>query len=275
MNLAKLLQDRFGLDLPIEMPDPIEPALARVLGRRTHRRFKSEPVPDALVDLLLYAALSASSKSDFQQASIIKVKDARKRAAIAKHFPAMPWIGTAPVFLVFCADPRRLDRISSLRDHPQPNNDLEAFLNAAVDAALAMQTCILSAEAVGLGCCPISVIRNQLPSVAETLKLPDGVFPVAGLCLGYPSEQGHISMRLPPALTVHTDGYDDGHLSQEIDAYDRRRSARHATAREQQRNPAKFGYADFYGWSEDKARQAAEPEGALFASHVRKTWFSL
>jgi nitroreductase len=275
MSLAKLLQDRFGLDLPIEMSDPIEPALARVLSRRTHRRFKTDPVPDALVDLLLYAALSASSKSDFQQASIIKVKDAEKRAAIARHFPAMPWIGTAPVFLVFCADPRRLDRVSSLRDHPQPNNDLEAFLNAAVDAALAMQTCILAAEAVGLGCCPISVIRNQLPSVAATLKLPAGVFPVAGLCLGYPSEQGHISMRLPPAVTIHTDGYDDGRLSQEIDAYDRRRSSRHATAREQQRNPAKFGHADFYGWSEDKARQAAEPEGALFASHVRKTWLSL
>ena len=275
MSLAKLLQDRFGLDISVGASEPIDPALVRVLARRTHRRFTDKPVPRALVDLLLCAALSASSKSDFQQASIIEVQDAEKRAAIAKHFPSMPWIGTSPVFLVFCADARRLDRMSSLRGHPQPNTDLEAFLNAAVDAALVMQTCVLSAEAVGLGCCPISVIRNQLPSVAEVLKLPEGVFPLAGLCIGYPSEQGHVSMRLPPSLTVHTDEYDDSRLPQEIDAYDRRRSERHATAREQQRNPAKFGYADFYGWSEDKARQAAEPEGALFASHVKGTWFSL
>jgi nitroreductase len=274
MRLANLLEDRFGLDLAIEMSEPIDPALVRVLARRTHRRFTSKPVPDPLVDLLLCAALSASSKSDFQQASVIKVKDAQRRAAIAAHFPSMPWIGTSPVFLVFCADPRRLDRISSLRGHPRPNNDLEAFLNATVDAALAMQTFILSAEAVGLGCCPISVIRNQLPSVAGILKLPEGVFPVAGLCVGYPSDQGHISMRLPPSLTVHTDEYDDSRLKQEIDAYDRRRSERHAIGREQQRNPAKFGHADFYGWSEDKARQAAEPEGARFAAHVKETWFS-
>jgi FMN reductase [NAD(P)H] len=273
MTVAKLLQDRFGQDLATEWPEPIDAVLSRVLARRTHRRFTDEPVPDAFVDLLLCAALLASSKSDFQQASVIKVRDPEKRTAMAQHFPSMPWIGTAPAFLVFCADARRLDRISSLRGHPQPNKDLEAFLNAAVDAALVLQTCLLCAEAVGLGCCPISVIRNQLPRVAEILKLPAGVFPVAGLCLGYPSGPAHVSMRLPPSLTVHTDAYDDSRLAQEIDAYDRRRDARHGIGRDQQRNAAKFGYADFYGWSEDKARQAAEPEGASFASHVKQTWF--
>jgi len=122
MSLAKLLQDRFGLDISVGASEPIDPALVRVLARRTHRRFTDKPVPRALVDLLLCAALSASSKSDFQQASIIKVQDAEKRAAIAKHFPSMPWIGTSPVFLVFCADARRLERGESAgcetRRHP-------------------------------------------------------------------------------------------------------------------------------------------------------------
>src|SRR5262249_23770871 len=150
--------------------------------------------------------------------------------------------------------------------HPQRNGDIEAFLNASVDAALALQTFILAAEAAGLGCCPISVIRNQMETVARELALPDGVFPIAGLCVGYPAGAGYISMRLPPGVPTHPARYDDGTLDQEIDAYDRRRAARHATPREQQRNPDKFGYADFYGWSEDKARQAAEPEGASFAA---------
>jgi nitroreductase len=223
---------------------------------------------------LLAAALSASAKSDFQQASVIKLKDPGKRASIARHFPAMPWIGTAPAFLVFCADARRLERIGTLRNHPRRNRDVEAFLNATVDAALAMQTFILAAEAAGLGCCPISVVRNEMETLARELALPDGVFPIAGLCLGYPARAGYISMRLPPAVTVHTDRYEDSNLATEIDAYDRRRAARHATPREQQRNPAKFGYADFYGWSEDKARQAAEPEGASFAAFVRAHGFS-
>jgi nitroreductase len=274
MDLKSLLIDRFGLDLNPACAEPVPAPIAQILQRRTHRRYAARPVADELIDLLVAAALSASAKSDFQQATIIKLKDPAKRQAIAAHFPAMPWIGTSPAFLVFCADARRLERIGTMRKHPRRNGDLEAFFNATVDAALVLQTFVLAAEAAGLGCCPISVIRNEMATVARELALPDGVFPVAGLCLGYPAGTGYISMRLPPAVTVHTDAYDDGSLESEIDAYDRRRAARHMTPREQQRNPTKFGYADFYGWSEDKARQAAEPEGASFAAFVRAHGFS-
>jgi hypothetical protein len=40
-------------------------------------------------------------------------------------------------------------------------------------------------------------------------------------------------------------------------------------------HPEKFAHADLYGWSEDKARQAAEPEGAPFATCLKKTWLSI
>jgi nitroreductase len=275
MSVNKLIEERFGVEFAGDVPAEIDDFAGRILARRTHRRYTDERVPDSLIDLLLYTALSASSKSDFQQASVIKLENPQKRAEIAKHFPSMPWIGSAPVFLVFCADPRRLEEIGRLRGHSQPQRDLEAFLNSSVDAALVMQTFILAAEASGLGCCPISVIRNKMESVASLLKLPNGVFPVAGLCVGYPSGEGHVSMRLPPSLTIHTDEYEEKPLRAELDVCDRRRAARHATPREQQRNPARFGYADFYGWSEDKARQAAEPEGEEFAGYLRKTWFSI
>ena len=206
-------------------------------------------------------ALSASSKSDFQQASIIRVTNPEKRAALAALIPAMPSIGAAPVLFVFCGDARRLERIGELCGHPEPNGRLEGFFNAAVDAALAMQTFILAAEAVGLGCCPISVIRNHVERRGDVLDLPEKVFPVAGLCVGWPAKEGYISLRLPPAVTLHRDRYDDAALPELIEAYDRGRDRRHRLAREEQRNPARFGYADFYGWSEDKARQAAQPEG--------------
>jgi nitroreductase len=277
VTFADLFELRFGIQLSTESGEQNVsiPLAEQILRRRTHRRFSDKPVPESLLDQLLAVCLSASSKSDFQQAAIIKLKDQGKRAAIAKHFPKMPWIGTSPVFLIFCADPRRLEEAGRLRGHYQPQRDLEAFLNSSVDAALAMQTFILAAEASGLGCCPISVIRNKIEDVAKVLSLPPGVFPVSGLCVGYPSGEGHISMRLPPSLTVHTDGYEDKPLKEEIEAYDKRRAQRHATPREEQRNPARFGYAEFYGWSEDKARQAAEPEGEEFAAYVKRTWFNL
>lgn len=265
---------RFGEPSGITGDAPDLPWLRQVLRRRTHRRFAAQPVPEGLLRLLLGAAFSASSKSDFQEASVIRVAGPERRARLAALVPDMAWIGTAPVFLVFCGDARRLERIGELRGHANDNGRLEGFFNAAIDAALVMQTFILAAETAGLGCCPISVIRNHADRVGEILELPDKVFPVAGLCLGYPAAEGFVSMRLPLAATLHTDCYDDARLAAEIDAYDRRRAAIYTPPRERQRAPETFGYADFYGWSEDKARQAAaEPEGRDFPRHLRGRGF--
>lgn len=251
------------------------PWLRQLLMRRTHRRYTEHPVPEPLLRLLLGTAFSASSKSDFQQATVIWVRDHQSRDRLAGLVPDMPWVGNAPEFLVFCGDARHLERIGELRGHRNENGMLEGFFNAAIDAALVLQTFILAAETAGLGCCPISVIRNHADVLAEILRLPDKVFPVAGLCVGYPAAAGHVSMRLPLEATVHIDHYDDRRLAEAVDAYDRRRDARYSLPREQQRSPDVFGYASFYGWSEDKARQAVQPEGRGFPTFLRRRGFSL
>ncbi|HEX2654154.1 MAG TPA: nitroreductase family protein [Xanthobacteraceae bacterium] len=273
-HLRAIIRDRFDVDLELDGDgEALNTTLTTMLSRRTHRAYSHVQIPEPLLNLLIATALCASSKSDYQQATIIKLRDPGKRGRIAALFPSMPWIGKSPEFLVFCADAHRLERISTMRGHPQNNRDLEAFFNATVDAALVMQTFILAAESVGLVCCPISAIRNQMETVAKELALPDGVFPIAGLCLGFPERGGHISMRLPPSVTVHTNTYDDSKLEQEVDAYDQRRHARHATPREKQREPEKFGYADVYGWSEDKARHQKAREGASFAAWIKSHGF--
>jgi FMN reductase [NAD(P)H] len=248
--------------------------IRRVLSRKTVRRYSDRMPSEELLDLLVASALSASAKSDFQQASILRVRDPQKRAAIGALFPSMPWIGVSPVFFVFLGDARRLQRIGELRGKPVQNGTLEGFFNASIDAALAMQTMIICAESVGLGACPISVIRNEVDKVADVLGLPDLVFPVAGLCLGYPSGEGFVSLRLPRGVTTHADRYDDSALAAGIDDYDRRRNAIHAIPKEQHRSNAEFGEAAFYGWSEDKARQAAMAEGAAFPPYLRAHGFS-
>ena len=271
---ADELRARFGLEFEFavgEVPD--DAWLRQVLTRRTQRRYDSRPVPDGLVRLLLAAAASASSKSDFQQGSVLWLRDRARRDRLAALFPDMPWIGTAPVFLVFLGDARRLERLGQLRGHPVENGALEGFFNATVDAALALQTCVLAAETLGLGTCPISVLRNRIGEVADILGLPDKVFPVAGLCLGYPAQAGFISMRLPLDATVHRDRYDDSGLGEAIDGYDRRRDARHSIT-DRQRDPQRFGTAEFYGWSEDKARQAIAAEGKGFAAYLKAHGFT-
>jgi FMN reductase [NAD(P)H] len=271
---ADALARRFGDGGPSGEGADDHEFIRRVLSRRTVRRY-SDRVPDeSLLDLLVAAALSASAKSDFQQASILRVRDTAKRAAIGELFPSMPWIANAPVFFVFLGDARRLQRIGEMRGKPVRNGTLEGFFNASIDAALAMQVMILCAESAGLGVCPISVIRNEVDKVAAFLGLPDLVFPVAGLCLGYEQAEGHVSLRLPRVATTHCDRYDDSALVSAVDDYDRRRNAMHAIPKDQQRSSAEFGEAAFYGWSEDKARQAAKAEGAAFPPYLRSHGFS-
>jgi nitroreductase len=265
------LTARFGYDLYLGGDVEDNAWVKQVLLRRTHRRYSDQPVPEPVIRLILAAAFSASSKSDFQQASVIRVDDRGQRDKLAALIPDMPWIGNAPVFLVFLGDARRLERISK---HPVKNGSLEGFFNATVDAALVLQTCILAAETLGLGTCPISVLRNHIEAVGEILALPDKVFPVAGLCLGYPAQQGFVSMRLSPEATIQEDRYNDSRTIPAVDSYDRRRDARHSI-KDRQKSPDTFGTAEFYGWSEDKARQAMSPEGTDFAAWLRAHGFDL
>ncbi len=247
--------------------------LARIAEHRSLRRYRPDPVSPDLLRLLCACALSAPTKSDLQQADIIHVADAAKRRRIVAHLPEMPWILDAPLFLVFCGNNRRIRHIGEWRGKPFANEHLDHFMNAAVDAGIVMMNFISAAEAAGLGTCPISAIRNAIDTVSRELELPEGVFPVAGLCVGYPAASGHISPRLPLDVTVHTDRYDETRLREHVDAYDQRRNANHPYGK--QRRIKQFGAAEFYGWSEDKARQYAEPERADFGAYIRRQGFSL
>jgi nitroreductase/FMN reductase [NAD(P)H] len=85
--------------------------------------------------------------------------------------------------------------------------------------------------------------------------------------------RGRITPRLPLDVTLHEDRYGKEELARGIDAYDRRRAATRPYAR--QRAPQRWGQATFYGWSEDKARQYAEPLRTRFGQYVRAKGFRL
>ncbi len=272
-RIEAALRTRFGEDVAIDPAWPGLDELERLAGHRSHRRYADKAIDDALLDALIACALSAPSKSDLQQADIVEVRDPAKRKAIAELIPSMPWVREAPVFLVFCGNGRLVREIARLRDKPFPNDHLDAFFNAAVDSALVLAYFLRAAAAVGLGCCPISVIRNHAQEVSDLLELPDLVFPLSGLCVGYPAGEGRISPRLPLGLTRHVDRYDEGDLDAALEAYDRRRDTIKPLT--DQREPDRFGTVPFYGWSEDKARQYANPQREDFGAFVRGKGFDL
>ena len=274
-TIADLIEQRFGLPATAGHDLPATGTVAGMLARRSMRRFTAAPVAPETIEIALAAALSSPAKSDLQQASIVIVRDPVQRAAINALVPSMPWIANAPEFLVFCGDNRRMRRIAELRGKPFPNDTLDMFMNSAVDAGIVLQAFITAAEALGLGCCPISLIRNEVERASELLCLPEGVFPVAGLCVGHPADAGRLSMRLPPAITVHVDRYETGRFDAELAAYDARRGAREPTAPEKQRAVERFGRIEPYTWSEDKARQYCVPERHSFGPYVRGQGFAL
>lgn len=265
------LKHRFGENIPVDESLPNLDTLARMASRKVHRRWLDKPVDPALLRLICACALSAPSKSDLQQADIV-ILEKPEQTAIADLIPDQPFIRVAPAFLVFLANGRRLAEIARMRGKPFPNDHLDQFFNAAVDSGIVLATFMAAADAAGLGTCPISVIRDHSQTVSDMLKLPQRVIPVAGMCVGWPSEKGHISPRLGLDSTVHRGKHDEGDLAARIDAYDRRRAALHPY---KPRDPARWGEAPFYGWSEDKSRQYGVPQRADFGAFVRRKGFKL
>jgi nitroreductase/FMN reductase [NAD(P)H] len=242
-------------------------------GRRSCRSYLDHPVDPALVETLAAAAFCAPTKSDLQQRDILIVRDAALRAEIDALFPDAPWIAAAPAFLVFCANNRRQRQIHEWRGRAFANDHLDAFFNAAVDASILLASFVIAAERAGLGCCPISALRNHAQRVSDLLGLPDHVFPVAGLTLGWPAETGEISLRLPLGVTLHRDRFDETGLREAIEAYDARRAEVQPYAK--QRDVAAHGSMATYTWSEDKARQYAKPQRDDFGAFIRAKGFRL
>ena len=271
-RLRDALERRFGEAPAIDSEGEGLAALARMAAHATCRDFASRPVDPGLIRLLCAVALSAPTKSDLQQRDIIVVEDAGQRRRLDALVPSSGWPHQAPALLVFCGNNRRQRQLHRWRGHAFANDHLDAF-NAAVEAGIALAAFVAAAEAVGLGCCPVSAFRNRAQAVSDTLGLPDHVFPVAGLALGWPSGKAAISPRLPLAATVHTDRFDDTAIEAQISAYDARRAAIHPYAK--QRGVAALGESAAYGWSEDKARQYAEPERADFGDFIRRKGFTL
>ncbi len=272
-EIERLIAHRFGTACTVDSTLQGLDGLFRMADHRVKRHYTDQPVALELIRMLCAIALSSPSKSDLQQRDIVVLQDAGQRARISSFFPGDPWMAKAPFFLVFCGNNRRQRQLHAWRGIPFANDHLDPFFNAAVDAAIALGTFITAAETVGLGCCPISVIRNHAEAVSGILDLPDHVFPVAGMTVGWPAHHREISLRLPLEATVHLDRFNDTDVRAQVDAYDKRRNA--VQPIRQQRDVAVHGEATDYGWSEDKARQYAKPDRDDFGAYVQRRGFKL
>ena len=101
-TLSELVSIRFGEHIELDREQPFSDTHILQLQHRSCRRFLQTPVPEETLKLLFVCSLSAPSKSDLQQVSIIHLASKDSRNFIHSVLPSMPWIKTAPVFLLFC-----------------------------------------------------------------------------------------------------------------------------------------------------------------------------
>lgn len=272
-SLQQMFDARYG-DAPTLSPDLTKNDLLRSMaGRGACRAFRDEPVPADVLDLLCATALAAPTKSDLQQRDIIILQSPSQRQKLIALTADQAWIANAPMIAVFCGNNRRQRLLHDWHGVPFANDHLDAFFNATADAAIALGAFVTAAEAIGLGCCPISAVRNEAQAVSDLLRLPDHVFPLAGLAIGYPRQPPEISKRLPLRQTCHVDRYQETGLHDAVRAYGRDRAEVQPYAA--QRFPEIFGEAEAYGWSDDKVRQYSQPERDGFGDFIRGRGFRL
>ncbi|MET3857473.1 NADPH-dependent oxidoreductase [Rhizobium sp. OAE497] len=199
-------------------------ALDAILSHRSVRDYLPQSVPAHVIELAVAAAQSAPSSSNLQAWSVIAVEDKEIRDRLNAVAGNQRQIAGAPLLLVWLADLARPRDIAETRGGTAEGLDyIESFLLGVIDAALAAQNAVVALESLGLGTCYIGAIRNDPETVARALGLPEGVFPVFGLTVGYPDpgRPADVKPRLGQAAILHRDRYDPGAHRPGLDAYNR------------------------------------------------------
>lgn len=201
-----------------QRPEVDAPAIETMLAHRSIRRFKADAVPDADIRRAIEAGQMASTSSNVQAYCAIRVTDPTIRAGLAELAGPQQKVVDCGAFFVICADVRRHRLLAQAAGEPYETK-LEAFLVAVIDASLFAQNACIAFEAMGYGICYIGGLRNDLPRVDTLLDLPDGVYPLFGLCVGVPDESPLARPRFSADGVLFENGYPSdaevmGHIAQ-------------------------------------------------------------
>ncbi|CAM5208264.1 FMN reductase [NAD(P)H] OS=Ureibacillus acetophenoni OX=614649 GN=SAMN05877842_1076 PE=3 SV=1 [Ureibacillus acetophenoni] len=195
----------------------------RQMGKHSSvREFNmSKDVSEELVQVIIKSAMAAPNWINGQQVSVIAVRNSENKKLLAKAAGDQKWVEEAPVFLVFCMDFYRA-KIAARKNNKEfrIKDDIEAVIVGSTDVGIALGSAVVAAESLGLGTVPIGGIRKNAEDVIKILDLPEYVYPIAGLAIGYPEVIPSPKPRLPLQATYHKESYVKDKMSELIDQYD-------------------------------------------------------
>ncbi|OAS85268.1 MULTISPECIES: NADPH-dependent oxidoreductase [Metabacillus] len=179
-------------------------------SHRSFRKFEEKQIENEHLNAILSAAQAAPTWIHGQQVSVIVVQNKERKQKLATFCGNQEHIKLAPTFLVFCADFNRAKMASDIENVPfEAIHDADILLVGATDVGIALSNAIAASESLGLGVVPIGGIRRQPLEVIELLQLPQYVIPIAGLCIGYGSDDPGLNPRLAKETFVHKEEYNN------------------------------------------------------------------
>ncbi|MGN1333624.1 MAG: nitroreductase family protein [Anaerovoracaceae bacterium] len=179
-----------------------------LLSHSSCRSFLDKPVSEEMTEAIIKCAQRAPTSSYLQAYTIIRVEDKEKRKLLAEYAGGQEWVEKAGLVLLFCADLHRLEVMLDVRDKNVLHNT-ELYTVAVTDAALASSRALVAAQAMGLGGVFVGGVRNETEKMAELFELPQMVFPMYAVCMGYPDKIPPQRPRMAAKMISAMDGYPD------------------------------------------------------------------
>lgn len=176
-------------------------------NHKSIRKYKDTPISDDILETIVEAGQWASTSSFVQAYSVIRVNDKTSREKLYDWSGQQKNVLNAPEFLVFCADLNRIKVSCDQEETTMEDGFIEWLLIASVDVSLVAQNIMVAAESLGLGGVYVGGIRNEAEKVSQLLNLPDRVYAIYGLCLGYPDQDPEKKPRLPLNMILHDEVY--------------------------------------------------------------------
>ena len=163
--------------------------LQQLHDRKSVRVYEERPIQPEVKQAVLEAAIQAPTAGNMALYTILDITDQTIKDQLAVSCDNQPFIATAPMVLVFCADYRRwYDAFCSCVETVRKPDLGDLFL-AQADTLIAAQNAVVAAHSLGLGSCYIGDITEKYEFHRELLKLPKYVVPAAMLCFGYSMEK--------------------------------------------------------------------------------------
>lgn len=195
-----------------------------LLLRTSVRRYEREPIPQDKMDFIYEAIRNTPTSYNGQQFSVIDISDQKLKEELYE-LTNQKQLKTCNRLLIFCSDYNKITRLAERKgiEVPPFTNTMDGVTIGIIDAALAMMSAVVAAQAAGLGSNCVGYLRTVDPAkVAELLHLPKGVFVVCGLALGVPREHPDLKPKQHAETVFFSNRYcdDEKKLVDDLEVYD-------------------------------------------------------